>query len=315
MKTLIIAFVVLVLASAGFYFLTQYETEPVDTPDLTQDPTDTTPSELNPDVSVPTPDEPITTDEPTDTLPSETVLGTSANGNTITAYHYGTGDQDVLLIGGIHGGYSFNTALLGWELVDYFSENPSAIPADVRVTVIPVLNPDGLAEVTGTTGRFTSADLPSNRAETIPGRFNGNEVDLNRNFDCEWQAEGVWQDRAVSGGSAPFSEPETAAVRDFVQTLQPVAVVTYYSSAGGVYSSSCNNGVSAPTLALTNTYADAAGYESYESFDFYEITGDMVNWLAKEGYPAISVLLTDHENTEWSKNKAGVDAVLAQYAE
>lgn len=314
MKTLIIAIVVLALAGVGFYFLTQYEAEPVTPPDLTEEPGDITPAEPSDTTPEPTSTDPVPTDTPA-VLPSETTVGTSANGTTITAYHYGSGAQNVLLIGGIHGGYSFNTALLGWELVDYFAENPDAVPDDVRVTVIPVLNPDGLAEVTGKTGRFTRADVPSNRTETIPGRFNGNSVDLNRNFDCEWQAQGVWQDQDVSGGSAPFSEPEAAAMRDFIATLNPVAVVTYYSSAGGVYSSSCNNGVSAPTLALTNTYASAAGYEAYESFDFYEITGDMVNWLAKEGYPAISVLLTDHENTEWSKNKAGVDAVLAQYAE
>lgn len=315
MKTLIIALVVLVLAGAGFYFLTQYETEPVETPDITNN--DTEPAEPTvtdePVSQAPEPVEPAPAEEPAGT-PGQTVIGTSANGNPITAYQYGTGAQDILFVGGIHGGYSFNTALLGWELVDYFDANPSIVPDTVRVTVIPVLNPDGLETVTGSTERFTLADMPSNRSETIPGRFNGNEVDLNRNFDCEWQAEGVWQDQAVSGGSAPFSEPEAAAMRDFVATLDPVAVVTYYSSAGGVYSSSCNNGVSAPTLALTNTYADAAGYEAYESFDFYEITGDMVNWLAKEGYPAISVLLTDHENTEWNKNRAGVEAVLAQYA-
>ena len=33
-------------------------------------------------------------------------------------------------------------------------------------------------------------------------KVHGNTVDLNRNFDCEWKAKGVWQNTAVSGGSA-----------------------------------------------------------------------------------------------------------------
>ena len=51
-----------------------------------------------------------------------------------------------------------------------------------------------------------------------------------------------------------------------------------------------------------------------EDFNFYETTGDMTNWLAKKGIPAISVLLTNHKDTEWSKNKAGIDALLKYYA-
>jgi len=61
-------------------------------------------------------------------------------------------------------------------------------------------------------------------------------------------------------------------------------------------------------------YADASGYPAYQSFDFYAITGDMVNWLAKEGVPAISVLLTTHDDTEWTKNQAGIEALLEHYA-
>ena len=57
----------------------------------------------------------------------ETIIGTSADGNNIMAYHYGQGDTEILLIGGIHGGYSWSTAALGYELVDYFDSNPNQI--------------------------------------------------------------------------------------------------------------------------------------------------------------------------------------------
>lgn len=245
----------------------------------------------------------------------ETVIGASVDGNDIVAYHYGTGDTELLFVGGTHAGYSGNTVLVAYELMDYLEENPSLIPNNVKVTVIPVLNPDGLEKVYGTTERFDVKDAPTDHSVTTAGRFNANNVDLNRNFDCEWAASGTWQSKTVSGGSKPFSEPESSAVRDYVYTHDIAGAVVWYSAAGGVFSSSCQNGVSTETKALTNIYASAAGYKAYEEFNFYEITGDMVNWFAKENIPAISVLMTDHENTEWTKNKKGIDAVLNHYAE
>ena|SRR3990172_1535765 len=75
---------------------------------------------------------------------TKTVLGTSVQKRDITAYHFGTGAKEVLFVGGIHGGYEWNTALVAYELMDYLTANPKTIPANVKVTVIPVLNPDGL---------------------------------------------------------------------------------------------------------------------------------------------------------------------------
>ncbi len=245
----------------------------------------------------------------------ESIIGRSAEGRDITAYHYGTGDTEILFVGGIHGGYEWNTVLVAYELMDYLKANPNIIPSNERVTVIPVLNPDGLNKVVGTTTRFTVADVPTTEGSTVIGRFNGNNVDLNRNFACDWQAEGMWQNKTVSGGTEAFSEPESQAIKNYIENQNPKAVIVWYSAANGVFSSSCHNGVSDEAKALTNTYAKASGYPAFAEFNFYEITGDMMNWLAKENIPAISVLLTNHTSTEWSKNKAGIDAVLKYFAE
>jgi len=245
---------------------------------------------------------------------TKTVLGTSVQKRDITAYHFGTGAKEVLFVGGIHGGYEWNTALVAYELMDYLTSNPKTIPENVKVTVIPVLNPDGLKKVTGKDGRFTKADVSTSDNVVISGRFNANNVDLNRNFDCDWQAKGVWMTETVSGGKKAFSEVESTAFKNYVETHNLAGVVVWYSSAGGVFSSSCHNGVLPETKTLTSTYAKASGYPAYESFDFYKITGDMPNWLAKKNIPAISVLLTTHQDTEWTKNLAGVKAVLNYYA-
>lgn len=243
----------------------------------------------------------------------EEVIGQSVEGRDIVAYHYGDGETELLFVGGIHGGYSWNTVLVAYELMDYLEENEDTVPSNVTVTVIPVMNPDGLEATVGTSGRFTETDVPASDALRSAGRFNTNEVDLNRNFACDWAPESTWQSQTVSGGTAAFSEPESAAIRDYVAGNTPDAVVVWYSAAGGVFASSCHDGVLPETAALTNLYADAAGYQAYESFDFYEITGDMVNWLAREEIPAISVLLSTHEDVEWDKNRDGVTAMFEFY--
>lgn len=243
---------------------------------------------------------------------SQTTIGTSAGGNDIVAYHYGTGAKELLLIGGIHGGYSWNTAALAYSIMDYLERIEDTLD-DIRVTVIPALNPDGLESVFGTAANIDFGTAPTSVAATVPGRFNANEVDLNRNFDCQWQPEATWQNQSVSGGSAPFSEPEAQAIRSYTQANDIAGAVVWYSAAGGVYSSNCQNGVLPTTGAMTDTYADAANYPAYAEYDYYEVTGDMVNWFSKQNIPGISVLLTNHSATEESKNIAGVDAIIKYF--
>jgi murein tripeptide amidase MpaA len=264
-------------------------------------------------VATPSEEEPAEPEEPVDE--TQTVIGASVEERDIIAYHYGEGDTELLFVGGIHGGYEWNTVLVAYELMDYLEENPEAVPENVKVTVIPVLNPDGLFEVVGSSGRFAPASVPATQEETVPGRFNANDVDLNRNFDCDWQESATWQNRTVSGGRSAFSEPEAEAIRDYVEANDITAAVVWYSAAGGVFASNCHNGVLPETSTITDVFAEASGYPAYQSFDFYEITGDMVNWFAAENIPGISVLLTTHEDVEWEKNLLGIQALLEHYGE
>jgi len=300
MKKTLTLLIIIVLIVLGFYLFTKDAPEQVAEVDDTQ-----MDSNLN--------SEALMTDEEVDD--TQTVVGSSVDGRDIVAYHYGAGDKEILFVGGIHGGYSWNTALVGYEMMDYLETNPEVIPENLKITVVPVLNPDGLEAVVGTEGRFSAADVPSSEAATVVGRFNANDVDINRNFDCDWQADAVWQSKEVSGGTKAFSEPEAKAIADYVADADPVAVVVYYSAAGGVFASNCHDGVLPETTEITNVYAKASGYPAYQSFDFYATTGDMVNWLAKKGVPGISVLLTNHSDVEWSKNKAGLKALMEYYSE
>jgi len=240
-------------------------------------------------------------------------VGTSVEGRIIESYTYGDGDEHLLFVGGMHGGYEWNSVLLAYEFIDYLSENIQSIPATVTISIIPSLNPDGVYDVLKKEGRFSLADVPDDEGEIGNGRFNANAVDLNRNFDCKWQSEATWRGNTVSAGENAFSEPEAQALRDFVLTKKPTAVVFWHSQASAVYASECHDGVLPETLSLMDTYADASGYAPVASFDAYPVTGDAEGWLASIGIPAITVELSSHEEIEWNKNRRGLEAVLSLY--
>lgn len=315
---IILSFVVAVLLIAGgtiYYLNTKdkvVEEVPQETEEVEEDGFLTLPDTNNLEAEEQK-DEDVEKEEGEKSKESE-VIGKSAGGSDIVAYHFGDGEEELMFIGGIHGGYSWNTSLLSFEMIKWLKANPNLIPENLSVTIIPVLNPDGLKKVTGKTGEFSVADVDNTEAVRVAGRFNASNVDLNRNFECEWQPKGTWQSREVSGGTAPFSEPEALAIKNYVTANNPKAIVTWYSASGEVFASNCKNGILPETTTLTNLYAKAANYPAQEDFDYYEITGDMVNWFAKQGVPAISVLLSAHGQTDLAKNQAGVKAVLEHYS-
>ena len=232
---------------------------------------------------------------------TETIIGTSVEGRSITAHTFGTGETNLLFVGGVHGGYEANSVRLADTMIGHLHANADLIPSNLTVHIIPVLNPDGYALPT------TASD--QNR------RFNANGVDLNRNFDCKWEPESSWRGQTVSAGTAPFSEPEAAALRDYVLATSPEASIFWHSVANNVYGSECENGILPETLALMNAYADAGNYGKVPKFDAYPITGDVEGWLASIGIPAITVELETRDSIEWERNLAGTLAALDLFSQ
>lgn len=245
--------------------------------------------------------------------PVHKVIGMSVERREIEAYTYGKGKSHLVFIGGMHGGYEWNSVLLAYKFIDYFNANPKFIPTSMTITVIPSVNPDGVYKVVGKAGRFSATDASTDKETLASGRFNAHGVDLNRNFDCKWKSKSMWQAKIVSAGTAPFSEPEVKAIRNFVLENNPDAVIFWHSQANAVYASECKDGVLPKTLDIMNAYSRAAGYPAVKSFDTYEITGDSEGWLASVNIPAITVELKTHETTEWNQNLAGVKALFNYY--
>lgn len=252
---------------------------------------------------------PTSTSTP-DPGPTVKLIGFSSQGHAIEGWQFGSGPNHLVFVGGIHGGYEWNTILLAYQMLDYFSGNPEEIPANVTLTIIPSANPDGQLRVLGTRGRFTPDAVPD---DTTPGRVNGNQVDLNRNWDCDWAPTGRWGQRTVSGGSGPFSEPETAHLRDFLLAVHPRLVVFWHSALNGVFTGDCNGVQAADTVPLAQAYATAGGYPLYTEFSAYPITGDATNYLNRVGIAAFTVELVNHYQTDWNRNLAGMQTILAPF--
>jgi murein tripeptide amidase MpaA len=128
----------------------------------------------------------------------ERVIGRSVQGRPLRAFTIGSGSRSVVFVGGIHGGYEWNSIVLAREIRDHFRANPELLAEDLSLSIIPAMNPDGLARVTG--GRpVDEVDLAS--LNTVPGRFNARGVDLNRNWGSEdWQPTSYWGRRQVDAG-------------------------------------------------------------------------------------------------------------------
>ncbi len=225
--------------------------------------------------------------------PGAVLIGRTVEGRGILARRLGSGSRTILLVGGIHGGYEVNTVALMNEVIAHFSATPEDIAPGLSLVVVPALNPDGLL-----------------RGREAAGRFNANGVDLNRNWACDWSPEAFWQDRAVDPGPQPFSEPETAALADYILQNPPVAALFYHSAANGVFAGACDGDHG--SQALGHLYGQAAGYPSDSPFSHYEVTGDASSWVDGQGIPAITVELQSWTETEWARNFAGIMAVQCQ---
>ena len=253
--------------------------------------------------------EPTAEIEPTPEFPR--VLGQSVEGRDIVHYRFGEGKTHVLLVGGIHGGYEWNSILLAYEMIDHIAANPDFVPAELTIDIIPDLNPDGTYAATGLVGRFAATDITDySMHESGEGRFNANGVDLNRNFGCDWAPESTWRGQVVSAGTEAFSEPEAQILRDLVLETEPIAAAFWHSRANAVFASECEDGPLPLTLAIMNAYARAANYMAIPVFDAYPITGDVEGWLASLGIAAITVELEGRLTPEWDRNRAGTAAML-----
>ncbi|MCA9972335.1 MAG: protein kinase, partial [Anaerolineales bacterium] len=226
-------------------------------------------------------------------------IGRSVRGAPIEAVRFGDGARVFVFVGGLQSGYAPNSVLLAENMVETFRNEPGLVPPDVTLYIIPNMAPDNPVA-----------------AGQLAGRLNANGVELNRNLGCRWSPEPLvmGDTRPGAGGSAAFSEPETRAVRDFLQSVTPTAVLFWTAhDAPALASPGACIEQSLVSVPLSQLYGRAAGYEVFSQEVVRanaELTGDAVNYLDDRGIPAVAVLLSGFTTLDYEENLAGVLAVL-----
>ena len=120
-----------------------------------------------------------------------------------------------------------------WYLLENYDTNPriKSLVDHTELFFVPVINVDGYI-YNETTNPEGGGNWRKNRQDNGDGSVG---VDLNRNYSYEWAFNdlGSSPDPSASTfrGSAPFSEPESQAVRDFVNSRQFKLAFNYHSVA------------------------------------------------------------------------------------
>lgn len=216
------------------------------------------------------------------------VMGYSGQRRPIELVRLGHGERWFVLIGAMHGGTECNTSGVIEGIIKQLVAEPTLLPDDATIYAVPLINQDGCAANT---------------------RGNANGVDLNRNWNTpDWQADAEASNgiNIGSGGSQPFSEPETQLLRDWLLDLQTNAptgslvVISYHSAVpqtGLVQPGYIRPGE--PGLLsdqLARHYSETTGYfYSATWVGNYAITGEFIYWANLQNIVAMDVELPDRE--------------------
>ena len=185
-------------------------------------------------------------------------IGSSVQGRAIPVVTVGHGEQPVLFVGGVHGMEWVTSAVLLQFLADiggclhsakrFAGYSLRTLLTRRTLHVVPMLNPDGI-ELAVHGLRADDPDYPRlcfyNDGSDDFSRWQSNYrgVDLNHNFDAgfaEGKAlepqNGIYGPGPTRfGGKAPFSEPETAALRGYVEKHGFFSVYAFHSQGEEIY--------------------------------------------------------------------------------
>ncbi|CBY23619.1 unnamed protein product [Oikopleura dioica] len=172
----------------------------------------------------------------------------------------------------------------------------------IRWVIFPMVNPDGY-RFSWRFNRFWRKNRRIIRDSPCHG------VDLNRNFDIEWGRYSTSENPCgeTFGGSKPFSEPESAAFRDYVQKIETkIAFVSYHAYSEFIiypYSASirANSPFKDALRSLALRMSDAIYNEHGRQYSygegavaFYAASGGSDDWIHKQGVPiAYTIELRD----------------------
>lgn len=257
-------------------------------------------------------------------------IGTSIEGRTLYAMKISDNagvdenEPEVLFMANLHA-REIMTVEMVIKLADYLLSNYGVDPAvtsyvdDREIFLVPMANPDGHVYVENNHGG------PSGGWWRLNRRVNANltiGVDLNRNFGYEWGYDDAGSSptpgNIVYRGTAPFSEPETAAIRDFAESRHFTMWLSYHSYGelllypwGYIYADTPDNEVFAALGdSLTSTNGYLAGNPN--SGAIYLTNGGSDDWGYGEQVTKDKVFAFTPEINSGAQGGFGPDDTLIQ---
>lgn len=151
-----------------------------------------------------------------------------------------------------------------------------------EINIIPMVNPDGVEhDIAG--GNYKM--WRKNRRDNKDGNFG---VDLNRNYGFGWGTGGSSSRTSsdVYMGPAPFSEPETQAIKRFVDLKKNITILLSFHTFselilypwGGKDEPISNERDRRVHEVMAQTMSKWNGYTPQKSSDLYIASGDTTDW-------------------------------------
>ncbi len=177
---------------------------------------------------------------------------------------------------------------------------------DTCFYIVPMANPDGVEIV-------LSGILPTGlNGDPTAWKANCNGVDLNRNFDAEWNRlkNGVTAPASEGyKGTSPESEPESKALADLVREVEFDLVLSYHTTGSVIYWKFGDYPVNDVNMSIALRLSALTGYRL--AFQDDDSLAGFKDWLTILGTPSLTLELgtmlppnkiQDFENC-WARSK------------
>lgn len=221
-------------------------------------------------------------------------IGRSLNGRELMALRLNTSTRGLepsakpgIVFLGTHHAREHLSTEVPFLLVKYLIEN-RARPEIARllsqrdVYFIPMVNPDGVEfDIDGEVYRMHRKNMRQNPNGSLG-------VDLNRNYGFHWGEGGASSNPSADTyrGPSPFSEPETQAVKAFVESRSNLRILLTYHTYSELilypwaytYDDLSDGRALSAYRAMAQTMASWTGYKPQQSSDLYIASGEMTDW-------------------------------------
>lgn len=244
-----------------------------------------------------------------------TTCGKSHLSKKIYSLVLGEGERNVVYIGGTHGSEWITSLLLLRFCEELLSKSyngtisgysVSGILKNVRLIIIPELNPDGIEIAlrgASACGRFKKENFEVCKGDFTRWNANARGVDINHNFNAEWyklrdfeRASGINEPCAGRyGGFFPESEQETKAITRLLRGIPVDMVISFHSQGEEIFYEYGNN---TPEKAYTiaGILSAVSGYRLVKNEGLYS-SGGLKDWFIEEfRKPAFTIEVGKGEN-------------------